>query len=210
MITGEGDRTLLGRAFEAGVNFFLFKPIERHRILRLIRVSADSIEREARRFSRVKLRCNVALECESKRLTGTTLDISLGGLFVRVLAGASRGYQRDRQARNPRRAAAFALWRARRSRQRRRLHGSCSSTAPPPRIIARCRNSCFPTSSAERTKYEPSRRVRAALYRGVAVWYPSFRSRLRHSHRKARTLRTPFLVSRPQELDGKCLRIDWP
>ena len=84
MITGEEDRTLLARAFEAGVNFFLFKPIDRHRILRLIRVSAGSIEREARRFSRVKLQCNVALEFESKRLAGTTLDISLGGLFVRV------------------------------------------------------------------------------------------------------------------------------
>jgi CheY-like chemotaxis protein len=84
MITGEEDRTLLTRAFESGVNFFLFKPIDRHRILRLIRVSEDSIEREARRFNRVKLQCNVALECESKRLTGTTLDISLGGLFVRA------------------------------------------------------------------------------------------------------------------------------
>ncbi len=84
MITGEEDRKLLARAFEAGVNFFLFKPIDRHRILRLIRVSAGSIEREARRFNRVKLQCNVALETESKRLTGTTLDISLGGLFVRA------------------------------------------------------------------------------------------------------------------------------
>jgi CheY-like chemotaxis protein len=84
MITGETDRTVLARAFEVGVNFFLFKPIDRHRILRLIRVSEDSIEREARRFNRVKLNCNVALECESKRLTGTTLDISLGGLFVRA------------------------------------------------------------------------------------------------------------------------------
>jgi CheY-like chemotaxis protein len=84
MITGEEDRTLLGRAFEAGVNFFLFKPIERHRILRLIRVSEASIQREARRFNRVKLQCNVALECESKRVAGTTLDISLGGLFVRA------------------------------------------------------------------------------------------------------------------------------
>jgi CheY-like chemotaxis protein len=84
MITGEQDRSLLARAFEAGVNFVLFKPIERQRILRLIRVSEDSIEREARRFNRVKLQCNVALECESKRVTGTTLDVSLGGLFVRA------------------------------------------------------------------------------------------------------------------------------
>jgi PleD family two-component response regulator len=84
MITGEEDRTLLARAFQVGVNFFLFKPIDRHRLLRLIRVSEESIEREARRFNRVKLQCNVALESESKRLTGTTLDISLGGLFVRA------------------------------------------------------------------------------------------------------------------------------
>jgi CheY-like chemotaxis protein len=84
MITGEEDRKLLARAFEAGVNFFLFKPIDRHRILRLIRVSEDSIEREARRFNRVKVQCNVAIECGSKHVTGTTLDISLGGLLVRA------------------------------------------------------------------------------------------------------------------------------
>jgi uncharacterized protein (TIGR02266 family) len=84
MITGEEDRTLLARAFEVGVNFFLFKPIDRHRLLRLLRVSEETIQREARRFNRVKLQCNVALECDSKRLTGTTLDISLGGLFVRA------------------------------------------------------------------------------------------------------------------------------
>jgi PleD family two-component response regulator len=84
MITGEEDRTLLTRAFGVGVNFFLFKPVDRHRLLRLLRVSEETIQREARRFNRVKLQCNVALECESKRLTGTTLDISLGGLFVRA------------------------------------------------------------------------------------------------------------------------------
>jgi CheY-like chemotaxis protein len=84
MITGEQDRTLLTRAFESGVNFFLFKPVDRHRILRLIRVTEDSIEREARRFNRVKLQCNVSIECGSKHVTGTTLDISLGGLFVRA------------------------------------------------------------------------------------------------------------------------------
>jgi len=28
MITGEQHRTVMGRAFEAGVEFFLFKPVE--------------------------------------------------------------------------------------------------------------------------------------------------------------------------------------
>jgi PleD family two-component response regulator len=38
MITGEQDRTLMRRAFEIGVQFFLFKPVERNKLLKLIRV----------------------------------------------------------------------------------------------------------------------------------------------------------------------------
>ena len=41
VITGEEDRNILARAFEAGASFFLFKPIDRQRMLRLIRVTAN-------------------------------------------------------------------------------------------------------------------------------------------------------------------------
>jgi PleD family two-component response regulator len=50
MITGEQERTLMKRAFEIGVEFFLFKPVERNKLLKLIRVAETSIERERRRF----------------------------------------------------------------------------------------------------------------------------------------------------------------
>jgi len=82
MITGEQDRTVMGRAFEAGVEFFLFKPVERNKLLKLIRVTAGPIERERRRFTRVPLRCRIALESGNDRLEGTTLDLSLGGARV--------------------------------------------------------------------------------------------------------------------------------
>ncbi len=82
MITGEQDRTVMGRAFEAGVEFFLFKPVERNKLLRLIRATEGPIERERRRFTRVQLRCRVSLESGSDRLEGTTLDLSLGGALV--------------------------------------------------------------------------------------------------------------------------------
>lgn len=82
IITGEGDNTVLGRAFKAGASFFLFKPIDRHRVLRLLRVSADSIQRERRRFQRVRVTCKVLIESGSERLSGTTLDLSLNGLLV--------------------------------------------------------------------------------------------------------------------------------
>src|SRR5271155_5662326 len=39
IITGEGENAVLARAFQAGATFFLFKPIDRHRMLRLLRVT---------------------------------------------------------------------------------------------------------------------------------------------------------------------------
>ena len=47
MITGEQDRTVMERAFEAGVEFFLFKPVERNKLLELIRVTEGPIERDS-------------------------------------------------------------------------------------------------------------------------------------------------------------------
>ena len=84
MITGEEDRTLMGRAFEAGVELFLFKPVERNKLLKLIRAAEGPIERERRRFTRVRLRCRVSMESGNDRLEGTTLDLSLGGVLVQV------------------------------------------------------------------------------------------------------------------------------
>jgi len=62
MITGEEERTLMKRAFEAGVEFFLFKPVARNKLLKLICVAEGPIERERRRFTRVRMRCRVSLE----------------------------------------------------------------------------------------------------------------------------------------------------
>ena len=91
IITGEDDNAVLARAFEAGANFFLFKPIDRHRMLRLIRVTEDSIQREARRYQRVRTSCKVELECGQERFIGATIDLSLGGMLVRAPCALSVG-----------------------------------------------------------------------------------------------------------------------
>jgi two-component system chemotaxis response regulator CheY len=82
MITGESDRDLLSRVFEAGATFLLFKPIDRHRLLRLIRVSEDVIQRESRQFQRVKVTCKVSMQMDQERSVGHTLDMSLNGAMV--------------------------------------------------------------------------------------------------------------------------------
>ena len=84
MITGEDDRTILARAFEAGASFFLFKPIDRHRMLRLIRVAEGPMQREARRYQRVKVSCKVSIELNQEQVSGIALDLSLGGMFVQA------------------------------------------------------------------------------------------------------------------------------
>jgi len=82
MITGEQDTTLMKRAFEIGVHFFLFKPVERNKLLKLIRVAEHSIERERRRFTRVALQRPVSLQANDKQLEGTSVDISFDGMLV--------------------------------------------------------------------------------------------------------------------------------
>ncbi len=82
MITGEEERTLMKRAFDAGVQLFLFKPVERNKLLKLIRVAEHSIEQERRRFTRVPLQRPVSLHANDKQLEGTTVDISFDGMLV--------------------------------------------------------------------------------------------------------------------------------
>ena len=84
VITGETQHGLMARAFQAGVNFFLFKPVDRTKLLRLVSVTQDSIENERRRFQRAKVVCKVAIIDASDRLEGKTLDVSLKGMLVQT------------------------------------------------------------------------------------------------------------------------------
>jgi CheY-like chemotaxis protein len=84
IITGAEDRGVMARAFEAGANMFLFKPVDRMKLQRLIQVLLLPMERERRKVQRVKARCKVSIELGQKRLTGETADLSLGGMLVHV------------------------------------------------------------------------------------------------------------------------------
>lgn len=83
MITEEHERTLMSRAFEAGVVFFLFKPVERDRVLKLVRFAEDLVARERRRFTRVPLHCTVSMEANGQQSAGKTVDLSFGGMLVK-------------------------------------------------------------------------------------------------------------------------------
>ncbi len=82
MITADDDPAVLGRGFAAGATFFMFKPIEHSKILRVVRASQSSREQERRRFQRVPIQCKATLEASHLQTEGTTVDLSLGGILI--------------------------------------------------------------------------------------------------------------------------------
>jgi len=81
MITGDQDPKVLARGFEAGANYFLFKPFELNRLMRVVRASEASVYRERRRYQRVAVSRRAAIIHRGDRIDGATIDVSLGGMM---------------------------------------------------------------------------------------------------------------------------------
>jgi CheY-like chemotaxis protein len=86
MITGDQDHKVMQRAFQVGVNLFLFKPVDRSRLMRLLRAADNFIQSQRRRFTRIKACKSVSIQLGERRISGTSLDLSVGGMFVRSSA----------------------------------------------------------------------------------------------------------------------------
>jgi CheY-like chemotaxis protein len=74
----------LSQCFAAGASFFVYKPIDRSHLTRLILVTQGSIDHERRRFRRIPMRVKVRLKSDKDELIGETIDISLNGALVRT------------------------------------------------------------------------------------------------------------------------------
>jgi CheY-like chemotaxis protein len=83
MITGDQDHKLMQRAFQAGVNLFLCKPVDRSRIMRLLNAANTFIQTQRRRLIRVKVSKTVSLESGERRLKGTTVELSRTDMIVK-------------------------------------------------------------------------------------------------------------------------------
>ncbi len=82
MMTGDTEPALLAQAFEAGTNYFLFKPVDRRKLQRILRASQFTIERERRRYQRVNVELAAQAECQHRKLACRTLDLSMGGALL--------------------------------------------------------------------------------------------------------------------------------
>ena len=84
MMTGYSEPALLAQAFEAGTNYFLFKPVDRAKLQKIIRASEFTIAREKRRYQRISASLPAKLECKGQTLKGHTIDVSLGGALIQA------------------------------------------------------------------------------------------------------------------------------
>jgi DNA-binding response OmpR family regulator len=84
MISEDQSTAAISHGFAAGAHFFLYKPVDKTRLLRLIRATQGAIEHERRRFRRVPLEARVRLQFDEAEVEGITIDVSLNGMLVRI------------------------------------------------------------------------------------------------------------------------------
>jgi CheY-like chemotaxis protein len=82
LVSDDQHVSAVSEGFSAGASFFLYKPIDKSRLLHLIGATQGAIEQEKRRFRRVELRSRVRLGYEQQEWVGETVDVSLNGMLV--------------------------------------------------------------------------------------------------------------------------------
>jgi len=91
LISDDQRPSAMSIGFEAGANFFLYKPIDKERLLKLIRATQGTIDYGRRRTRRVALQSKVKLSSGAEVVEGETIDVSLCGLLVRAGRTLARG-----------------------------------------------------------------------------------------------------------------------
>lgn len=83
LVSDDQRPSAMSIGFEAGASFFLYKPIEKGRVLKLVRATQGMAERERRRMRRVPVIQKVMLQCGKEVVEAETVDMSLSGLLVK-------------------------------------------------------------------------------------------------------------------------------
>jgi CheY-like chemotaxis protein len=84
LISDDQRPSAMSIGFEAGASFFLYKPIDRNRLLSLVRATQGARENDRRRTRRVPIRSRVQLRAGLEELEGETVDVSPTGLLVKA------------------------------------------------------------------------------------------------------------------------------
>lgn len=82
LMSDDQSTAATSQGFAAGASVFLYKPIDKKRLLALVRATHGAIEHERRRFRRVPLHAKVRIGSEKDEWECETIDVSLNGMLV--------------------------------------------------------------------------------------------------------------------------------
>ena len=82
LISEDPRPSAMTRGFQAGASFFMYKPLDKERLLMIVRATQGAIEHEHRRTRRVPLKSTVMLRHGGRTFEAETVNISMEGLLV--------------------------------------------------------------------------------------------------------------------------------
>lgn len=84
MISDDRHPAAMSRGFQAGASFFMYKPVDKDRILMIVRATQGAMEHEHRRTRRVPVKSRVLVRFGSQVIEGETVDVSMQGVLVKT------------------------------------------------------------------------------------------------------------------------------
>jgi DNA-binding response OmpR family regulator len=91
MLSEDQHTKAVAEGFEAGASFFHCKPIDKKRLLQLVRATQGAIEHERRRFRHISHCSRAHLSNDKTEWDCETIDVSLNGMMVRTLRIVPQG-----------------------------------------------------------------------------------------------------------------------
>src|SRR5215472_2464027 len=84
MMSDDKRPAAMSRGFEAGASFFMYKPLDRERLLMIVRATQGAIEHEHRRTRRVPVKSRVLLKHDGQLIEAESVDVSMEGVLVKA------------------------------------------------------------------------------------------------------------------------------
>lgn len=82
IVTGRDDKGTVKDSFAAGATFYLQKPIDRHKLLKLFKATRGLMVQNKRRLLRVPLRTEVVCQLDTETVRGRSCNLSESGMLV--------------------------------------------------------------------------------------------------------------------------------
>lgn len=91
LISDDQRPSAMSIGFAAGANFFIYKPIDKDRLKKLLQATQGNMEHERRRTRRIPLQSRVQLKYGAEEFDGETINVSMSGLLVKAARTAPLG-----------------------------------------------------------------------------------------------------------------------